>query len=722
MTIEHIKLITAALHTTVSNLITSSNSESTKVERSKHYLGLPYSCYFTAISANTRVRLPTSHVDARGQIFLQTEGLIAPEASAGFIKRPFQTGIPTQFTLAIASTADLYTNEDDRVLHQLRAQATRKAVENFVVSRHNEQTYVQQTGIPIKDLKPAFRQVSQAIENQQDKVTLATCHVQLSADKYYAHIGVVGNNMVVVLGRDGSIKYQTGAVTYKTDANSSTYLPTSVNDLFTTEISQYFRNQHFFQHDIALETGDVIMLLSHGAWSGLDRKEQVKTANYTVKDNDDNFGPIRVFMNEINLSPGALRHIKSQHSNLAQMSHALTATIFQQAQNYNEDVRTNLRGCLDAINASAKAVTMTINAFIDQLSYSELQTDSKLTTRTSLRHYLRNKRYDLDAPGQLYKLWEEYRYHPNPAFEMPRKIWEFLPFCPENTEAFLSQFEIITGKNSAVSLLRELYNSPTGGGVSTMMLVVPDFKTEIIRSWIENNDEEVRSNLLELLITKKLTLDDLGNAILTLRSEIYALPDQYDNQSASSIPLQLEQRYANLDRDVESSCIRAYLTASIKLLQFPAPLNLTTIISMSFAPRIKQYTKIIDDFMTTCINDGGLLKSDKIASIATKELIKYCHEILLPKIFQEMDEYLDKAGIKDENILQTLMDELLTIRNQMPFNLTIQRGNTWKFRTDTNRSPSQIKIDEKIAKLQVDIKSCLDKKKLGSNMDFLLKK
>jgi len=678
MTIEHIKLITTTSNTAVSNLIKPYDPEFERVEHSRYYLGLPYSCYFTAMSASTKLQYPSAQVMADGKsVFLQPSSLLPAEATAGFIKRPSLTGIPTQFTLAIAAMPNS-TNNENWAVHQFSIEATRKAVENFVTNRHEEITYVQQSGIPIKDLSPAFRQAAQAIDPSA-QVMMAACHLQLLNGKYYAHIGSVGNNMVIVLGADGSIKYQTGATTY-----------------LTTVQSRNFPN--LVQHTMPLETGDIILLLSNSAWSSLDKAEQYAVGNYRFKDTNQNSITAQVHMKNTHLKSDALRQLKCHCGNLAQANSALSSIILEQAKIDSHTQNESLKNSLMAIKRIVEILPTRINVFIDTLPICD---------KTLLKEYLLSKYFNLDQPGQFYKLWEA--YHPDITSDGPAEIWKYLPFCQENTDAFLSELERYSETKFVVSLLRALYHTPIRDSSSAMMLVVPDFKTEIIRSWIENDDDMVRGNLLKLMIDKNITLQDLDAAVKTFEAEVYALPAESGIYYSSREPLNLIKRYPNLNNSLQISYIREYITFATQLLQFPRPLDFQQIISMSFRGRINEYTQNAEEFITICITDGGLLKSAEIATVATKALVKHCQEQLLPRLLQEAHQYINRPDLKNEYTLQLLVDDLLIMRNESPFNIVLQSSTTWKPRKKEKRSPSQIVIDEMITTLSAELKLLRDK-------------
>jgi len=746
----------------------------------EYFMPYSYSPYITAFSTNTKTSYPTSHITTNTtKVAFQKAVDTSTDVQAAFIKINSATGLPTQFSFAVANSAHQNPRPDEI---DALVFSTSTITYDFVIKRQYEAIVLQASGFPIKDLTPAFRQAAKTKSEMLSGFgsSMGACHLQLLANgRYYAHMGNIGNNMIVVMRPDGTIKYQSGAITYAiTDATHSVpqYAPTTLDDLCTTDPARAFQRHHLTQHNMELETNDIIMILTDSAWQELEtEKLPISSATYTYTP-DGETAPITVNIHQkkMMLKPHTLQQCVRVGRSIADINRGVASGILSRANDKNHYLHRGIVTLIDAISSPLFAKTQfTIDNFIETLPLTHISTEQqKNQVRQALRENLA-KEYQLHNSAHFFLLWNQYI-----SFFFTSKIneiWRHLPLCPETTNAFLTAFmqqytaspltlnyilgshelraaaEVIrdlffnpeyqgiqwTSNSPLLDFLKHICNIPRGDCASVMIVKVPSYKTEIIRNWIvEHDNAETRANLFKLLFKAGVTATDLQTACNTLETESYIFnTDDYTQALGgaaagkrydASGSLNLKPRYQFLQRLAQESQIAAYINA-IAGLQLPARLERPDIAAdYAAAERIAAYTTGIAAYITTCITNGGLVQSPIMEAAATEMLVTYCSEKVLPKLIVEMDAYIAETASANAasplpantNVLRrrSVVEILQQLRDTSPFAIK-QPANTttWMQRTWDSRSPSQKKIDEKILKLEAEIKALTPKPGLFSS-------
>jgi len=747
---NNVVLSIAGTPSTDSHLLTSRSHLNVLQSHREFFESFPYCAYIAASSDNAHL----SSLESRAHgTLIEPKKKLFPlyEAQNAFIKFNAATGLPTQFTFAVTSDPN-----------GINATIAQQVGSQFALAQASQPVTLVNENLPIRDLANAFRQAAR--EHNEAQSTMAACHVQLLANgKYYAHIGNMGKGMIVVVGADGNIKDQTGAMTYAIERNGvkSPYAPTPISGLIDTAALHGYQKHHLTQLHMELAPDDIVLVLTDGAWREFATQTADSSGTYTATSRHG-LQTILVHQRKITLQNDALQPFV-HHKSLHEINVGIDRAIFTAATRRNTAVQGAIGKIIEAMNkilfkANVHANPITLESFIDNyMSFGSIQSASGLLiARQQMKANLPGK-YTLTNPTKFMLLWDDY-IAPFQSIANLGPVHKVIPLNPENTLAFLKAFLPAPTENQQERFTLETiisdpqYNNITAevailrGTLATlgiscpdnmplrdflynlcaihfndcssvMVFKAPNYKTELIRSWLLNQNtltpdhREVRANLFKLMNKAKITLQDLETARMTFAKEVFTTADITTTQRGITLNergvLPVIQSFPNLGTTVNASEIQRHIEA-INLLRLPAPLvRNDPAAPFDFTTHINAYVTCINTFKEQRI-DGALFP--EIPAAATEIMVTYGYEQVLPRLLAEMESYIKEIETGNDVIAkvarrQQTKEALSTLKTTSPFNIHLPNTTTWFHKNLDNRTPAQIKIDEKIKELdaQIDI-------------------
>jgi len=672
-------------------------------------------------------------------------------AQAAFIKHSDATAVPTQFTLAIGTGA---------------WGSPHNVTEHFASHRQHETIHLQTTGIPINDLTKAFHAAAtpygRADTETNTHSTLAACHLQLANGKYYAHIGNVGDGMVVVLNATGAIKYQTGATRYGwVHPNPSVkplFIPTTVRDLVNPGTTESFKKDHLTQQHMELAEGDVAVLLSEDAALALGAETVLTQLDKTLESSyGDGNTPLTLHQKKTTFrTPNALQAYV-QDKSLHDINLAMTTAVFTSVEKRNVELAILLPSFLGwavKLIGQTHTSTVSLSTRIDSMPFKDLKDDTQRgQARLQLKTYLSSQGLNINettATAFLELARSYFGYLQDPS----KELFAHLPINQETTdlflfallpekimitlEGFLSTLQsqeyqltklieklfITSGHYPKETLLRDFLRDICHIAPKTVTTVMvfktPSYKTELIRSWIFDNGEDpkVRANLFTAMRKAGVTQDDLAAAIDVFKKEKTGTDEamRLDNEGR----LTLQDTYSDVDARVTNSHIEVYIAAIAALSATPEVLTaeaaaaLVTDYSIpteSGSDSSKPATVIdhilntllLSSVQKTCINLGyGMVKNE---SFISPELATTVQEALASYIQRQLPQLLNDLNLYIQSDQHTRAGQikgyLLRLRKD-PI-IAMQPNTTSRLQGIFSSSPSQKLIDARLKTLNGEI-------------------
>ena len=324
------------------------------------------------------------------------------------------------------------------------------------------------------------------------------------------------------------------------------------------------------------------------------------------------------------------------------------------------------------------------------------------------------------------------------------KIGTDAPLATQIQDAFMNPQGdgTVFAKDAPLQMfLSHLCTMYRGDCASIMVFKVPSYKTELIRSWMMDNnaDPKIHAALFKTMVQAGVTDEDLQKALAVFGNERYATLESAETRlDASGEISQITHLWlSDLSDTVENSHIAIYIAAIQRLPQVPKKItHIDNPESFYPTPHIETY---YDESLTQQIvalstkGATGNFISDEVTT-ATQEVLAAYYEKTLPQLLGELQLHIDTevvqpmiqlgAASADTTPTQTTtllsrMEHVKTALSTLRAKPTIayQTANTTSYlqKMLDARSPAQKLLDEKIADLDSQIKALERQAKRGTN-------
>jgi len=605
------------------------------------------------------------------------------DAAAVIVKHDVTTNVPLQISMALANGIwQQRIANQDLVIRELTKNSSQR-----VVRRLQED--------PQQDMGALYTQAAEVAVAQQYKAnaTLATCNILLHADNnHQARLVNMGDNIIVIVGPDGLIKNQLAATRYaiETAGTPLVYRPSHLSDLSTFVEEDGFRKEHLFTQTLSVAPDDIIITLSDGAWHLFEHEtsESQYSRHYITDDSEEAFNVNRsqvIYQKQTRLRVNALQPFVVGN-NVHQINRALSQFMLEETNRQQQKLQLAISEMLEVFpSLHQEPQVATINSVIELLPIGSMQRMRLISTALKAG-------YSLTSTNDLLHLWTNYTAFIRGVKE--NNLWEILPVDETTLRVFLNAFmpveydNVITvgdflntlptaasdrirqllltpNDNNTISnreaapfrefLVHNLYHVQRGDCTAVTVVKVPDYNTELVRSWVEFSDEVTRSAIFAKLLAAECNEQHIATALRSLGQETY-VKNSAPPQGVKWDAINLVPRYMPIQLQKTGKEL-VYLIAQ-RALETNRPDVAISAVSNIFSFYGNTYRRFKNDPTLNTHRRKALDKALGIATPNTKSrVLDSCREHALRDIFAKVDALLQTALTQDPSSLVQSIDE-----------------------------------------------------------------